>query len=276
MGDEYQTIEKVGNEIFEWYKGVLLKERLLYSEVIELLLESIRPLEGYRKDTVYDELSLLTVFTRLFNDAEGAKGLLLRGLPAQANIVIRDIIECTMLFRLFLKTPELAERWLMKLKEYQPKVINTKLIEMGIKAKEYAFYSTLSHEAHSNLLASLSSVQEEEVKEGMLRTFHCGSSRTPETVYFVQHGFLTLFYLLYISLMEPLAECYSQHSDTVIFSIWAEKVNSLSLKLVELTREYARKTIAEKAQFDQELYKLTEKKMRWEEFKIRLSGRSSE
>lgn len=101
MGDEYETIEKVGNEIFEWYKGVLLKERLLYSEMIELLLESIKPLEGYRKDTVYDELSLLTVFTRLFNDAEGAKGLLLRGLPSQANIVIRDIIECTMLFRLF-------------------------------------------------------------------------------------------------------------------------------------------------------------------------------
>lgn len=271
-----KQLKKKGDEIFEWYKGVLLKERLLYGGMIELLLESIRPLEGYRKDRVHGELSLLTVFTRLFNDAEGAKDLLLRGLPDQANIVIRDIIECTMLFRLFLKTPELAERWLMKLKEYQPKVINTKLIEMGIKAREYAFYGTLSHEAHSNLLASLSSVQEKEVKEGMLHTFHCGSSRTPETVYFVQHGFLMLFYLLYISLIEPLAEYYSQHSDTVIFSIWAEKVNSLSPKLVELAREYAEKTIAENAQFDQELYKLTEKKMRWEELKIRLSGRSSE
>jgi len=272
MGDEYETIEKVGNEIFEWYKGVLLKERLLYSEMIELLLEATKPLGGYRKDTVYDELSLLTVSTRLFNDAEGAKGLLLRGLPSQANIVIRDIIECIMLFRLFLKNPEVAERWLMKLKEYKLGDVNTKLTEMGIEAREYAFYGMLSHEGHSNLLASLSSVQEEEVKEGMLRTFHFGSSRTPETVYFVQHGFLILFFLLHISLIEPLAEYYSQHSDTDSFSIWAEKVNSLLPKLEELVHEYATKTIAGKAQFDQELYKLVEKKMRLEEFKIRLSG----
>lgn len=272
MGDEYETIEKVGAEIFEWYKGILLKERLLYSEMIELLLEAIKPLGGYRKDTVYGELSLLTVSTRLFNDAEGAKDLLLRGLPSQANMVIRDIIECTMLFRLFLKNPKVAERWLMELKQYQLGDVNTKLTDMGIKAREYAFYGMLSHEGHSNLLASLSSVQEVEIKEGMLRAFHCGSSRTPETVYFVQHGFLILFFLLYISLIEPLAEYYSQHSDTDSFSIWAEKVNSLSPKVEELSHEYAKKTITGKAQFDQELYKLVEKRMRLEEFKIRLSG----
>ena len=272
MGDEYETIEKVGTEIFEWYKGILLKERLLYSEMIELLLEAVKPLGGYRKDAVYDELSLLTVSTRLFNDAEGVKDLLLRGLPSQANMVVRDIIECTMLFRLFLKNPEVAKRWLMELKQYQPGDVNTKLTEMGIKAREYAFYGMLSHEGHSNLLASLSSVQEVEIKEGMLRAFHCGSSRTPETVYFVYHSFLMLFFFLYISLVEPLAEYYSQHSDTDSFSVWAEKVNSLTPKLVELNHEYAKKTIAEKAQFNRELYELVEKKMRLEETKIKLSG----
>lgn len=272
MADEYKTIEEVSNEVFEWYKGVMLKERLLYSEMIELLLEAIKPLGGYRKDTVYDELSLLTVSTRLFNDAEGVKGLLLRGLPSQAKIVIRDIIECTMLFRLFLKNPEVAERWLMKLKEYQLGDVNTMLTKMGIEAREYAFYGMLSHEGHSNLLASLSSVQEKEIKEGMLRTFHYGSSRTPETMYFVQHGFLILFFLLHISLIEPLAEYYSQHSDTDSFSTWAEKVNSQIPELLELSHEFRTKTIAENAQFDQESYKLVEKKMRLKEFKIRLSG----
>lgn len=276
MGDEYETIEKVGTEIFEWYKGILLKERLLYSEMIELLLEAVKPLGGYRKDAVYDELSLLTVSTRLFNDAEGAKDLLLRGLPSQANMVIRDIVECTMLFRLFLQNPEVAERWLMELKQYQLGDVNTKLTEMGIKAREYAFYGMLSHEGHSNLLASLSSVQEVEIKEGMLRTFHYGSSRTPETVYFVQHGFLILFLLLHISLIEPLAEYYSQHSDTKSFSIWAEKVNNLLPKLEELVAEYAKKTIAGKAEFGQELYKLVEKKMRLEEFKIRFSSNDNQ
>lgn len=276
MGDEYEKIEKFGSEIYEWYKGILLKERLLCGEMIELLLESVKPLGGYRKDTVYDELSLFTLATRLFNDAEGVKHLLLRGLPSQAQIVIRDIIECTMLFRLFLKNPELAKRWLMDLKEYQLGDVNVKLLEMGVDAREYAFYGLLSHEGHSNLLASLSNVQEEEVEEGMRRTFHFGSSRTPETIYFVQQGFLTLFFLLHISLIEPLAEFYSQHSDTDSFSIWAEKVNNLLPKLEELVAEYTAKNIAEKAQVDQHLYKLVEKKMRLEEFKIRLSGRSSE
>lgn len=32
MGNEYAAIEKRGSEIFEWYKGVLLKERLLYEK----------------------------------------------------------------------------------------------------------------------------------------------------------------------------------------------------------------------------------------------------
>ena len=272
MGEEYEKIEKFGSDIYEWYKGILLKERLLYGEMVELLVESVKPMGGYRKDTVYDELALFTLATRIFNNSEGAKHLLLQGLPSQAQIVLRDIIECTMLFRLFLKNPELAKRWLMELKEYQPGDVNTKLLEMSIHAREYAFYGLLSHEGHSNLLASLSSVQEKEVKEGMLRTFHFGSSRTPETIFFVQQGFLTLFFLLHISLIEPLAEFYSQHSDTDSFTTWAKKVNSLFPKLEGFVAEYATKSIAEKAQIDQHLYKLVEKKMRLEEFKIRLSG----
>ncbi len=47
MGDEYEKIENVGSKIYEWYKGILLKERLLYGEMIELLLESVKPLKVY-------------------------------------------------------------------------------------------------------------------------------------------------------------------------------------------------------------------------------------
>ncbi len=275
MGDEYEKIEKVGSEFYEWYKGILLKERLLYGEMIELLLESVKPLGGYRKDIVYDELALLTLATRLFNDVEGAKHLLLRGLPSQAQIVIRDTIECIMLLRLFLENPELAKRWLMELKEYHPGDANTKLLKMGIDAREYAFYGLLSHEGHSNLLASLSCVQEKEVKEGMLRTFHFGSSRTPETIFFVQQGFLMLFFLLHISLIEPLADFYSQHSDIGSFTIWATKVNNLLPKLEEFVAEITSKKSEEGTQVDKHIYELVEKKMRVKEFKIRLSGSGS-
>ena len=91
-------------------------------------------------------------------------------------------------------------------------------------------------------------------------------------MYFVQHGFLTLFPLLHISLIEPLAEYYSEHSDTESFSIWAEKVNNLIPKLVDLLSEHAKKTIAGKAEIDKELYELVEKKMRLKEFRVRFSS----
>ncbi len=271
MGDEYEKIENVESAFCEWYKGILLKERLLCGEMIELLLESVKPLAGYRKDTVYNELALLTLASRLFNDVEGAKHLLLLGIPDQAHIVIRDIIECTMLFRLFLKNPELAKRWLMASKEYQLGDVDAKLLEMGVNAREYAFYGVLSHEGHANLLASISNVQEKEVKEGMLHTFHFGSSRTPETIYFVQQGFLTVFFLLHLSLIEPLAEYYSQHSGTESFTVWAEKVNGLFPKLEALVAEI--KWSGEGvSQVDKHIHELVKKKMRVEEFKIRLSG----
>lgn len=272
MGDEYGKIASVTSKIYEWYKGILLKERLLYSEMVELLLESVMPMGGYRKDTVYDELALFTLSTRIFNDSEGAKHLLLQGLPSQAQIVLRDIIECTMLFRLFLKNPELAKRWLMESKEYQPGDVNTKLLEMSIHAREYAFYGLLSHEGHSNLLACLSSVQEKEVKEGMLRTFHFGSTRTPEAIFFVQQGFLTLFFLLYISLIEPLAEYYSQHSGTDSFTVWAEKVKGLVPKLEALVIEINTKRGEGASQVDHHILDLVRKKMRIKEFETRLSG----
>jgi len=177
-----------------------------------------------------------------------------------------------MLFRLFLKNPEVAKRWLMELKEYQPGDVNAKLLEMSVDAREYAFYGLLSHEGHSNLLASLSSVQEQEVEEGMRRTFHFGSSRTPETIYFVQQGFLILFFLLHISLIEPLAEFFSKHSDTDSFTMWAKKVNNLFPKLEALVAEIHTRKGKEDVQVDQHIYKLIEKKMRVKEFKIRLSG----
>ncbi|MBI2836626.1 MAG: hypothetical protein HYX85_02910 [Chloroflexi bacterium] len=274
MGDEYEKIESFGSQIYEWYKGMLLKERVLCGDMIELLLESVKPLAGYRKGTVHNELALLTIATRLFNDVEGAKHLLLRGLPSQAQTVIRDIIECTMLFRLFLKKPELAKKWLMASKEYQLGDVDAKLLDLGVHAREYAFYGVLSHEGHANLLASISNVQEEEVKEGMRRTFHFGSARTPETIFFVQQGFLAIFFLLHLSLIEPLAEFYSQHSDTDSFTIWATRVNNLFPKLEALVAEINTKKSEGKNQVDKYILELVEKKMRVKEFKIRLSGSS--
>jgi hypothetical protein len=271
VGEEYETsypkIEEVEAKISEWHKGVFLKERLLFAEMLELILESFKPLGGHRKDTVEDELALATLATRMFNDAEGAKQLLLWGLPDQAQPVTRDIIECMLLFRLFLRKPKRAKRWLVNLKEYQPKDVNAELLKLGVHAKEYAWYGLLSHQGHSNLLASLSHTQEMDVGEqGMLRQFHFGSARTPETERFIQWGFLMLFSLLYIALNEPLAELYYWRSESDVFSRWGAKVNDIKPKLLELFSEVTEKPASGTSKTDHALWELTKKKLRLNEF----------
>ncbi len=270
----YKEIEKFGDELFEWYKGMLLKERILHGEVVEMILESVSPLGEFSKDTDYRKLALLTLATRLFNDAEGVKNLLLRGLPSQAQIIVRDIIECIMLFRLFMNNAEFAKRWMMHLVEFQPGDVNAKLLGMGINAREYAFYGLLSHEGHANFLASLSNVQEEEVEEGMRRTFHFGSSRTRSTIFFVQQSFLDLFFLLHLLLTEPLAEYYSQNSETVVYMAWAKKVDKLVSQMEDLVNKPMIGSIEEMTELDQHVKELVEKKMRIKEFKKILSDKN--
>ena len=271
MGEEYETsypkIEEFEAKNLEWHKSVFLKERLLFTEMIELLLESFKPLSGRRKETDEGELAMSTLATRMFNDAEGAKLLLLWGLPDQAQPLIRDIIECTMLFRLFLREPKMAKRWLINLAEYHPKDANANLLKLGVQAKEYAWYGLLSHQGHSNLLASLSHTQETDVGEqGMLRQFHFGGARTPETEYLIQVGFLMLFSLLHIALNEPLAELYYERSESDAFSRWSAKVGDLKPKLLELFSEVTERPASGTSKTDRALWERTKKKLRLKDF----------
>jgi len=273
MDAEYERIEKVEAEIYEWHKGAFLKERLMFAEMIELVLECFQSLGGHRKETDIGELALSTLATRIFNDAEGAKQLLLWGLPDQAQPLVRDVIECLLLFRLFLRIPKRAKKWLINLAEYKPRAVNAKLLELGVHAKEYAWYGILSHGGHSNLLASLSHTQEMHVEEqGTLRQFHFGSARTPETQRFIQWNFLPLFHLLHIALNEPLAELYCGRSESVVFSRWCARIADLKPKLVELLSEIAEGPASGTSEVDHTLQKLTDRKMRFEEFRRILAG----
>lgn len=273
MGGEYDRIEQVETEIHQWLKGRFLKERLLFGEMVELIFEAVKPLAGHSKNTDKGELALLTLATRVFNDFEGAKQLLLWGLPSQAQPVIRDTIECMLLFRLFLKKPKAAEKWLIDLKEYQPGYVNAQLLKWGVDAKEYSLYGQLSHESHSNLLASLSHVQEIDVGErGTLRLFHFGSSRTAETEYDVQQSFVILFFLLHMALKEPIASLYHRYSQADVFGIWRGKVDNLTPKLDELISEITAESELAMSEVDDKLEELVMKKMRFEKFERRLTG----
>jgi hypothetical protein len=271
MSEEYETsyhrIEEFEAKNFEWHRSVFLKERVLFKEMIELILESFKPLSDFRNESDESQFAMPLLATRMFNDAEGAEHLLLWGLPDQAQPLIRDVIECTMLFRLFLREPKMAKRWLLNLAEYRPGVANAKLEELGIQAKEYAWYGPLSHTGHSNLLASLSHTRETDVGEqGTLFEFHFGGARTLETEYLIQVAFAILFSLLCIALCEPLAELYYERSESYAFSRSSEKVGELKPKVVELLSEIAERPDSGKSKVGDALWERTKNKLRFKDF----------
>lgn len=271
MDEEYETsypkIEEFETKNYELHKGAFLKERLLFKEIIELILESFKPLSEFQRESDEGELAMPTVATRMFNDAEGVKLLLLWGLPDQAQPLIRDVIECTMLFRLFMSKPKMAKRWLIELKEYTPGDVKAKLSELGVLAHEYAWYGFLSHQGHSNLLASLSHARETDVGEqGTLFEFHFGGARTPETELLIQGGFAILFSILFTALREPLGRLYYERSEPDDFIRWWGKVGELKSKVVELLSEIAERPASGKSKVGDELWERTKKKLHLEDF----------
>jgi hypothetical protein len=230
------------------------------------MIEAIKASLGNQKNAGHANLAISTLATRMFNNFEGVKHLLLWGLPAQAQPITRDIIECMLLFRLFLVKPKSAEKWLIDLTEYQPGDAYAKLTSWGINAQEYAIYGLLSHESHSNLLASLSHVQEIDVGgKGTLHIFHLGSARTQEAEYEIQRSFLLLLFLLYIALTEPLAIMYHRYSESHVFKNWWENINNIVPKLLELFDEFDKEQLP--SEIDDKLEKLVGKKLRIEKFK---------
>jgi hypothetical protein len=73
-------------------------------------------------------------------------------------------------------------------------------------------------------------------------------------------------------LIEPLAEYYSQHSDTDSFTAWAEKVKDVTPKLEALVNEVHTKKVEGASQMDHHILNLVRRKMRVKEFEIRLSS----
>ncbi|TRZ96636.1 MAG: hypothetical protein D4R82_00640 [Dehalococcoidia bacterium] len=268
---EYKDMEKVEQTISDWLKGKFLKERILFGDMATLMLESFKPLEGHSESTSNYKLALLALSSRMFNDCEGAKQLLLWGLPDQSQPLIRDIIECIQLLRLFLKKPRYAERWLINLNEYQPSDVNAQLKKLHIEAREYAFYGSLSHGVHSNLLGSLSPLQEREAGDhGMLRIAHFGTARTPEAEFSIQENFIIMFFLMHVALVGPLAKFYYSHIDSETYDTWAKKMENLTPRLVDITSEMIKQEEDSSNSVDPILQDLVFKKMRFESLQKRL------
>ncbi len=272
MEFNYQEIEEREKKISEWLKVEYLKERLLYSDMAVLLLTSVSPLCRHHskdnKDKKLNDLALSMLSSRMFNDFEATKHLLLWGLPGQTQSILRDVIECMLLFRLFLKKPERAKKWIISLSEYHPINAYNQLKNLNINAKEYAMYGQLSHEGHTNLLAALSHTQEQYIEgKGTLRTIHFGSAQTPESKFFITDSFQTLFTLFFFALAEPLADCYYHNTEESSFVLWHQKLEDIRQRIVDLTNEYIDKPNFGTSKVTPELQDLISRKIRFKDFK---------
>ena len=143
MGERYDSIKKFEEKLSERLKRTFLKERILFERMSELVLEATEPLAAYWKDDSEGQPAVMLLNSRMFNDFEAAKCLLMWGLPEQAVMPMRDTIECMMLMRLFEHKPELARRWVTNLAEYSPGNVNAELKKLGVDAPEYRLYPML-------------------------------------------------------------------------------------------------------------------------------------
>lgn len=204
------------------------KQVALFEEVMELFLE---PLNEVTSNWHYKEEkgSLMFVLTRMFNDYESSRLMLLNGLPEQAIMPMRDAIECMMLFRLFSEDSKFALRWTEYFKEYHPSIVKTFLEELEVDCPEYAFYGMLSEMAHPNLLSVASKVTERELANNtIIRTYHFGGMNRPTWIGPVFNNLLVILLMAILSVLSPTYFRFMKDPEE-----WWNKVLVVKDRLVE-------------------------------------------
>lgn len=255
MGERYDGIKEFEEKLSERLKGTFLKERMFFERMSELVLEATEPLSGYWKDDSKGQSAIMLLNSRLFNDFEAAKCLLMWGLPEQAVMPMRDTVECMMLMRLFEHKPELAKRWVTNLAEYSPKNVNAELKKLGIEPPEHKFYPMLSQISHTNLLASVTRVEETDLNNGSTYfKFHLGGYTNTQII---SQYFLLLLILMFLALGGPLARIYA--SLVKDYRKWWDSVMSLIPDLEGLGAEIE---VADEKVVDSKIYNLVSKKIR--------------
>lgn len=199
-----------------------------FEEMMELFLEPLDEVIGHWHNQE-EKGALMFVLTRLFNDFESSRLLLLSGLPEQAVMPMRDAIECMMLFRLFSKDTKYALRWIEYIKEYKASVVKTLLNELKVECPEYAFYGMFSEMVHPNLLSVASKVTEhEQANNGLVRRYHFGGMNRPTWISVIFNNLLVLLLMTLLSVLQP-TYCYLLKNP----EDWWSRVLDVKDKLVE-------------------------------------------
>lgn len=223
--DAYSQIQNFEIAISEWQKARLLKERVLFRKMMNLILDPIGQINP-RIAMGEDKHAGLLLVSRIFNAFESAMRLTLMGLGEQAYMPMRDSIETSLLINLFAVDGKLAYRWMTNLNEYHASDVIAMLKEKGVDLPLNELYGTFSQLGHPNFVASVHTVEEVEQGEGqILRTYHFGGYRN--------EGFMTIqirniLMLQIASLTMAICNVYrSLHPDYDTWWIEVKKIPSL-------------------------------------------------
>jgi hypothetical protein len=217
MGQLYDSVRRVQDNLYDRSRGVFLAERQAFAEQMELML---KPLDSAMPSWHHDKVksAVMIVLSRMVNDFEAGQHLLLRGLPEQAVHPIRDAIECMMVLRLFDSEPKMALRWMKDLKQYSAANCKALLEERTVEIPEYAYYAALSNLCHPNIFSSIAHVTEEHTEKGLIWTYHFGGMwdyKWAQLQFFnllgvIQIALLTVLPGLYVPVLERPEEWYSK------------------------------------------------------------------
>jgi len=258
MGKRYDGIKKFEDSLFNEMKSRFSKECLLFEEMSELILDVSEPYTRYREVEDEGKTVCVLLHTRMFNDFEASKLLLLYGFPEPARMPIRDSIECMLLIRLFLNDATRARRWVNNCAQYSPGDVNAELTRQEVYAIEYEWYGLFSHLGHTNMLASATCLNETLFDDGsVFRTF-CYGGRRDERV--VPSTFLQLLLLMYVALTGPLFQMYKAEEAQTL--PWTEKLKAVGNKLHDLVSETTKASDGESIDTDIKMQNLIGKKLK--------------
>ena len=247
MGTNYDEIKQFELSLqIHSYKH-FEKQVILFEEMMELFLEPLNEVTSNWHDKE-EKSALMFILTRMFNDYECSRLLLLNGLPEQAVMPMRDAIECMMLFRLFSKDSKFALRWTEYFKEYKPSTVKMFLDELDVDCPEYAFYGMFSETVHPNLLSVASKVTELEQTDGtIIRRFHFGGMNRPTWTGPVFGNLLAILLMTIMSVLPPTYFLFMKNP-----AEWWNKVLAVKDELVKfganLHFEEVRKTGKDKVE----------------------------
>jgi len=230
MGQRYDNVQRFVRELTGINQALVAADNALYADLAESMLEPLEVVQGqwnYREE----KTAQILLIARLFSGFEAVKLMILNGLLDHSHMPLRDTVECMLLLRLFEARPDLAIRWISKLKHIDAGTAKAELDKAGSDTPEYALLETESGLSHANAIGSAPRVTETKVSEGVNRNFKFGGFRQDRQVTLM---FRSLIGHMAFALVGPLTEVYMPYLPKEFGQEWLTHRSEIADRLQKL------------------------------------------